>query len=71
MNKENISSINVNCGLLLRRSFRNNLDKLIFNGYDIKYKECKNYLSSDFIIHAPQNIIFSIQNYIDKINNQE
>jgi hypothetical protein len=45
-----LNSYPVTVGRLLRKCFKNLLDKMIYLNYDIKYKEFKSFLQSEFII---------------------
>lgn len=55
-------------GLLVRREFRNILEKITWQVQNSKYKEVKGWTGSTFYVEAPGNVIEKLNSLIDKVN---
>lgn len=54
------ATLMVVCGCMLRRSFRNELERLKFMGYSITWHEGKTLLQSTFTVKGPDVVLQAI-----------
>lgn len=61
-----ISTFRVEAGLLIRREFRQFLERLKFEGHQIEWLEQRNWLDSTFVVKAPDALARKINAAVEK-----